>query len=100
MQYVIKATKPGAVFPDATSAWLDRQMGFAEELLVSFRAIDEKYQVTNSLVWDQGSYTLTIAKVFPEGATMQDAENYTFELGLLSPVDHVNGWDRISSNIE
>jgi len=100
MQYVIKATKPGAVFPDATAAWQDRQSGFGEELLASFRKVDTKYGVTNSLSWDQDLHTLTIAKVFPASTSIEDAENYTFELSSLSHVDHVNGWDRISSIIE
>ncbi len=96
MEYIIQFKKPGASFADGAAAIADRMANVTTENRARFVALNTEFGIVNQPTWDQETHTLTVTKVFPEGTTPAQVEDYTFKAMEFTVTDsEMNDWIRI-----
>lgn len=97
MEYIIQFTKPGVSFVDGREAIADRMANVTPENRENFAALNTEFGIVNQPTWDQETQILTITKVFPEGTTLAQVENYRFKATRFTITEaEMNGWSRIN----
>lgn len=96
MEYIIQFKKPGASFADGAEAIADRMANVTEDNRARFRDLNAEFGIVNQPNWDPATHILTVTKVFPEGTTSAQVEEYTFKSMEFTVTDaEMNGWIRI-----
>jgi hypothetical protein len=97
MEYIIQFKKLGASFADGAEAIADRMANVTEENRAKFRSLNTEFGIVNQPSWDPEMHILTVTKVFPEGTTSAQVEDYVYKSMEFTLTNaEMNGWVAIA----